>query len=127
MSDFHKLEVWKRAHEVMLHAHTLATDIRGAPYLSLKSQIIRAAMSIPTNIVEGRAQRSDRDFSRFLGYAIASASELEYHLVAARDIGAITETSANPLIVQVVEVRRMLIGLTKTLRKPVPRIGSPTF
>jgi four helix bundle protein len=87
MADFRKLEVWRRAHELMLKVHLLAGELRGGAYLSLRSQIIRAAMSIPANIVEGRAQRTDRDFSRFLGYAIASASELEYHLLAARDLG----------------------------------------
>jgi len=101
----------------MIEVHAIAGAIRGGAYLSLKSQIIRAAMSIPANIVEGRAQRSERDFSRFLSYAIASTSELEYHLVAARDIGAVEAAEANPIIRRVIEVRRMLIGLRKALTK----------
>jgi four helix bundle protein len=115
MADFRKLGVWRKAHEVMLDSHELAAEIRGAPYLGLKSQIIRAAMSIPTNIVEGRAQRTDREFNRFLGYAVASSSELEYHLIAASDIGALPRKSAGQLASRVIEVRKMLIGLQKTL------------
>ncbi len=99
----------------MLDSHGLAGEIRGAAYLGLKSQIVRAAMSIPSNIVEGRAQRTDREFSRFLGYASASASELEYHLIAAMDIGVLPKKRATMLAGRVVEVRKMLIGLQKKL------------
>lgn len=104
----------------MLEVHPLAAELRGGAYLSLKSQIIRASMSIPANIVEGRAQRTDRDFSRFLGYAIASASELEYHLLAARDLGLIAEQRTRPVIHRAIQVRRMLIGLQKRLSSPAP-------
>jgi four helix bundle protein len=99
----------------MLDAHLVAAEIRGTAYLSLKSQVIRAVMSIPANIVEGRAQRSDREFSRFLGYAVASASELEYHLIAARDTGAISYRKTDPLIERTIQVRKMLLGLQKRL------------
>jgi four helix bundle protein len=115
VADFRKLGVWRKAHEVMLDSHQLAGEIRGAPYLALKSQIIRSAMSIPTNIVEGRAQRTDREFHRFLGYAVASSSELEYHLIAASGIGALPKKKAGQLTNRVIEVRKMLIGLQKTL------------
>jgi four helix bundle protein len=115
VSDFRKLAVWGKAHELMLETHKLAKEIRGPTYISLRSQIVRASMSIPANIVEGRAQRSDKEFSRFLGYGIASASELEYHLIAAIDIGVAEPKKAGFLITKVVEVRKMLIGLQKRL------------
>jgi four helix bundle protein len=115
MSDFRKLGVWQKAHQVMLDTHSLAGNIGSGPYLSLKSQVIRAAMSIPANIVEGRAQRTDKEFARFLGYALASSSELEYHLIAAQDIGVVPAKKAQSLIGKVIEVRKMLIGLQKTL------------
>ncbi len=125
MSDFRRLEVWRKAHELMIDVQALTGAIRGGAYLSLKSQIVRAAMSIPTNIVEGRAQRSDREFSRFLAYAAASTSELEYHLIAARDIGALGKEKTNPLIGRVIEVRKMLLGLQKTLAAPSLPASSP--
>jgi len=77
-------------------------------------------MSIPANIVEGRTQKSERDFGRFLGYAIGSTSELEYHLIAARDIKAITESDFLALLSQVIEVRKMLHGLINTLSGAKP-------
>jgi four helix bundle protein len=115
MSDFRKLGVWRKAHQLMLETHALSAHIKSAPYTALKSQVVRAAMSIPTNIVEGRAQLTDKEFSRFLGYALASSSELEYHLIAAQDIGVLPKKKTQSLIGDVIEVRKMLIGLQKTL------------
>jgi cell division inhibitor SulA len=51
VADFKKLRVWKSAHSLALCAHQTALTIRGAQYASLRSQIIRASMSIPANIV----------------------------------------------------------------------------
>ena len=73
------------------------------------------AMSIPANIVEGRAQRSDREFSRFISYAVAASSELEYDLIAAKEIHVLAPEKADPLIERTIRVRRMLIGLRKKL------------
>lgn len=122
MGDFAKLHVWRKAHALALNVHTAAIRIRGSSYASLRSQMIRAAMSIPANIVEGRGQKSERDFARFLGYALNSSSELEYHLVVARDIRAITLSDFTSLLAQLIEVRKMLHGLLKriTAPKPVP-------
>ena len=72
-------------------------------------------MSVPANIVEGRAHRSDREFARFLRHAAASSSELEYHLLAAREIGALDASTAARLGAQVDEVIRMLRGLIARL------------
>ena len=67
-------------------------------------------MSIPTNIVEGRGQQSDRDFCRFLRYALNSSSELEYHLVVAKDIRAISLSDFRSLYDQLVEVRKFSVA-----------------
>ena len=72
-------------------------------------------MSIPTNIVEGREQKTDPEFARFLRYALASASELEYHLIIARDIRVIESDDFISLVRQVKDVRMMLFGLLKQL------------
>jgi four helix bundle protein len=72
-------------------------------------------MSIPANIVEDRGQKSDRQFARFLGYAINSSSELEYHLIVARDAKLISLADSRSLVDQTIEVRKMLRGLLKTV------------
>jgi four helix bundle protein len=115
VADFKKLEVWRKAHALALYAHRVALGIRGSQYISLRNQIIRAAMSIPTNIVEGREQKTDAEFARFLRYALGSASELEYHVIIARDIRVIESDDFISLVRQVKDVRMMLFGLLKKL------------
>lgn len=115
MSDFKKLRVWQHARALALHAHRVAGKIRGSQYSSLRSQTIRAAMSIQANIVEGRSQQSEREFNRFLRYALASTSELESHLIMAQDFEVITDNDFKSLLSEVVEVRKMLHGLIDRL------------
>ena len=111
MSDFKKLRVWRKAHALTLNVHRVAASIRGAHYAPLRSQMVRAAMSVSANIVEGREQRTEREFARFLGYALASTSELEHHLIVARDLRAITDADFSSTIDQLIDVRKMLHGL----------------
>lgn len=85
---------------------------------------MRSAMSVPTNIVEGRAQRGEAGFARFLKISLASVTELEYHLLAARDIHAISPSDHLSLTSQLDEVRRMLHGLIQRLEQPRPSASS---
>jgi four helix bundle protein len=75
-------------------------------------------MSIPANIVEGRRQASDKDFARFLRYALNSAFELEYHLIIARDIGVLTAAESISLEREAIEVRKMIYGLLNRIAEP---------
>ncbi len=118
MADFKKLLVWQRAHDLNLRVSRAATKIRDVPYLTLRSQMVRAALSIPANIVEGRGQSTDAHFARFLRISLNSSSELEYHLITARDLGAISVQLFNSLLGDLVEVRRMLHGLIAKLDDP---------
>src|SRR3954462_12880491 len=116
MSDFKKLRVWQAAHALSLHVHRVTTRIRSPQFVSLRSQAFRAAMSIPANIAEGRRQTTDPQFARYLGYALNSASELEHHLIVARDTRIITENDFAILVAQTISVRKMLYTLIKRLQ-----------
>jgi four helix bundle protein len=115
MSDFRKLKVWRKAFSLCLTTHKLARGARGAEYISLRSQLIRAAMSIPSNIAEGREEKTDRGFANFLRHALRSATELENHYLIARGMGAIPRGGCDSAIDQTVEVKKMLHGLINTL------------
>ena len=115
MSDFKKLEVWQKAHALALCVDRVSRGIRGARYTSLKNQIFRAAASIPANIAEGRRQESEKEFARFLRYALNSSSELEYHLLLAHDTKLISEKDYIPLLTETIRVRKMLYALLKRL------------
>jgi four helix bundle protein len=127
VSDFKKLVVWRKAHSLALSVRRVATTIRGADNASLRNQLVRAAMSVPTNIVEGTGQKTGKEFSRFIGIALNSASELEYHLMMARDDHLIAVSDVKSLLSRTIEVRKMLHGLqnavlasSRTPKKHVP-------
>lgn len=126
MADFAKLRVWRKAHALVLNVRRVAATMRGSENASLRIQVNRAAMSIPTNIVEGRGQKSGADFARFLGYALNSSSELEYHLIVARDIKIIGEGDFRALKDQIIDVRKMLYGLSKRVVSPARSSPAPS-
>jgi len=127
VSDFRKLKVWEKSHSLALNAISVAKKIRGSDNAALRLQIVRAAESIPTNIVEGSGQESAKEFGRFLSISIKSSSELEYHLILASDLHLIARSDFTSLTDQTIQVRRMLYVLrtkvitsAKSPPKPVP-------
>jgi four helix bundle protein len=116
VADFRKLRVWQAARELAIEAHRVTARMRGVKSAALRDQLTRAAMSVPTNIVEGSAHESPREFARFLQYALASVSELEGHVQLARDLEMMTEQNFTDFLTRIVDVRKMLHGLLKTLK-----------
>jgi four helix bundle protein len=82
----------------------------------LTSQMRRCAASIPANIAEGCCTSGDTEFARYLQIAMASSSELEYHLLLARDLELLPVPSYDHLAGEVSEVKRMLATLIQRLR-----------
>lgn len=108
--DFRRLQVWSRAHEFVLSAYRASGGFPSQETYGLTSQLRRAAASIAMNIAEGCGRDSSADFGRFLGIATGSASEVEYQLLLARDLGYLNPDQYEKLHAEIVEVRRMLIG-----------------
>ncbi len=97
-------------------------DVYGATSLypkqevyGLTSQTRRAASSIPANIAEGCGRTGDNELARFMRIASGSATELEYHLLLARDLNFITTNRHKALDVEVNGVKKMLRGFVKRL------------
>jgi four helix bundle protein len=120
VEPYTKLKVWRKAHALSMEAYSVAGRIRGHQHSAFRSQLTRAAASIPTNIVEGRGQKSDREFSRFLRIAVNSGSELHYHLLVAHERKLISERDFVSLRDQTTEVRKMLHGLLNRIDAPKP-------
>lgn len=86
MQNFRDLKVWSKAHAVALAVYKLTEPFPASELYGITSQMRRAATSIPSNIAEGCGRSSNTDLARFLHIAFASASELEYFLLLARDL-----------------------------------------
>lgn len=116
MQDFKKLVVWEKAHALTLSIYRLTAAFPDEERYGLISQIRRACSSIPANIAEGCGRDGSAELRRFAQIAMGSASELEYHLLLARDLGYVRETDYAPLADQIEEIKRMLAGLIRRLR-----------
>jgi four helix bundle protein len=115
VSDFTELLVWKKAHALALDIYRVAAALPRAEVYGLQAQMRRAAFSIPTNLAEGSGRSTNRDFARFVSNAIGSASELDYQLLLAADLGYVEPADIASVKIAVVEVRRMLSSLRKHL------------
>jgi len=116
MQDFRCLAVWHKAHALALAVYRETRSFPPTETYGLTSQLRRSAASIPANIAEGCGRGTDNDFRRFLQMAVGSASEVDYHLLLARDLGYVDAAVYESLAPLCTELRRMLIALVKRLR-----------
>ena len=116
MQSFRNLRVWEKAHILTLDVYRSSKSFPRQEAYGLTSQMRRASASIGANIAEGSCRRGDCDFGRFLQIAIGSASELEYHLLLARDLELLGSADYQRLSEEVVDVKRMLASLICKLR-----------
>ncbi|MGQ9850168.1 MAG: four helix bundle protein [Aggregatilineaceae bacterium] len=109
------MQVWHKAHALTLEVYRVSGEFPREEMFGLTSQVCRASSSIPANIAEGCGRGSDGEFGRFLQIAMGSASELEYHLLLARDLGYLDGETHTSLETRVTENKRMLTGLIQSL------------
>ena len=115
MQDYRKLKVWRKAHQLTLAVYEVSALLKVPRAWPLRDQIIRAAISVPSNIAEGAGRGSDPDFKRFLLHSLGSLNEVEYDLLLARDLGFLPSTEHSRLSACLEEVRRMLSGLITSI------------
>jgi len=116
VKDFRRLQVWHKAHALVLAIYRASAEFPSDERFGLTSQVRRAGVSISANIAEGCGRRTDDDFARLLDYAMGSASEVEYHLLLAHDLGLLTADVHERLHAQTTEVKRMLASLLRKLQ-----------
>jgi four helix bundle protein len=129
MADFKKLTVWQRARELAVATIKASEEMSGTAATHVRGQLIRAIMSVPANIAEGSAKRSDREFARFVRIALGSSTESENHLIIANDLQLVDDQRFSDLTAKIESVRKMLTGLEKRLtgdadkKKPKSRLA----
>ena len=118
MRDYKKLEVWKKAHLMVLFVYSdILPLFPSSEKYDLHNQVKRAAYSIPLNIVEGAGRNSEMDFATFLDMALGACHEVEYSCFLAKGLGYLNEGIYQEVNNKTNEVKAMLIGLLKRLRK----------
>ena len=96
MRDYKKLEVWKKSHELYMYVKkNIATKFPKEERYELTSQLLRAALSVPLNIVEGCGRYTDKDFAHFLDNSLGSTNEADYCCYAAFELNYISSQEYN--------------------------------
>lgn len=116
MRDFRKLAVWRKAHDLALAVYGATTSFPRDELFGLTSQLRRAGVSVPANIAEGCGRSSPAELELFLTMAMGSASELEYHVLLARDLRLLSDASHEHLAQGVAEVKSMLACYIQKIR-----------
>lgn len=117
MQDYRKLRVWQKAHQLAVDAYALPAYLKVPEGWALRDQILKAAISIPSNIAEGAGRGSDPDFARFLWYSMGSCNEFEYDLLLGGDVKLIPSDVRSRLGNEVSEVRQSLTRLIQTVER----------
>ena len=115
MGDFKKLAVWSKSHELTVELYRRTASFPSNEKYEIVSQIRRAASSIGANIAEGCGRGGDGELGFFLKVAQGSASELENHLLLARDLGYVTAADYADIEMRLREVGRMLAAFGTTI------------
>lgn len=126
VKDYRDLRVWQEAMRLAGSTYRATSDLPADERYGLVTQMRRAAVSIPSNIAEGNARHSDREFVRFLRYAYGSACELQTQATICTDIGLADTTSLEIVLADSDRVLASLGALIGRLKHRVgPELQSP--
>ncbi len=116
MRDHTKLRAFELADENTILVYQLTRKFPREELYGLTSQIRRAAVSVPSNIVEGCARDSQADYVRFLNMAFGSLKELHYQLNLSHRLGFLNNQDSALIEPKLVETEKVLNGLIRSLR-----------
>ena len=115
--SFRDLEVWQLGMQLVVSAYLVTDRFPATERFGLTAQMRRAAISIPSNIAEGHARRSDGAYLNHIRIALGSQAELGTQIEAALRLGFVDADAAKSLFDEVDRVRQMLHGLRRSLER----------
>jgi len=109
------LEVWKQSIGLVDTIYLMTRSFPKEEIYGLTSQIRRAAVSVPSNVAEGAARRSSKEFIQFLHVALGSVSEVETQVIIAQRLNYVDDTSS--IDEQIEAVRKLILGVVRYLKR----------
>jgi four helix bundle protein len=116
IQSYRDLRVWQEGIQLTTSIYRLTDSFPPREQYGLISQLRRCAVSIPSNIAEGHARLSTREYLRQVSIALGSTAELETHLYIARELGYASADSIAEALVQADQLGKQLRSLTKSLK-----------
>jgi four helix bundle protein len=115
-NSYRDLEVWKKAIALAKKVYELTEKFPAKEAFGLSNQLRRGAVSVASNIAEGQARNSKKEFLYFLNICMGSLAEIETQLIIAREIGYISHEIQSEFLLITDELTRMAKGLMHHLK-----------
>lgn len=122
--SFRQLIAWQKAMALARNVYRVCETLQSNQHYALANQMRRAALSVPSNIVEGHGRLTDLQFRHFLGNARGSLSELETQMELAADLGYLEMGEVRGLTQQATELARIINGLIASMKRSRAELGS---
>ena len=119
MKTHEDLDVWQKSIDLVVDVYSITDLLIEKKKFELVKQINRSAISIPSNIAEGAARSSDKEFIKFLYYSLGSLTELETQLIVTNRLGLIEN---NKIMIELNKIKQMLLGLIRFLKNRMKNI-----
>lgn len=122
MKNFKQLKIWQQGMGIVKQVYAIARFLPDEERYGLRSQMTRAAVSIPSNIAEGSSRFSDPDYRRFLEMSLGSSFELETQLLIVKELELVPnspEGSIDRVLASIEEEQRMISGLNATINRDI--------
>ena len=116
MNNHKDLDVWRKSVELVVEIYRVTEAFPKKEIYGITNQIRRASVSIPSNIAEGAGRKGNVEFSRFLYFSLGSLSEVETQLIISKKLKYLQKNDFDILNKELTEIRKMLLGLIKSLR-----------
>lgn len=121
MRNFRELTVWQKGFDVTKKIYELVVSLPAEEKYGLRSQLTRAAISIPSNIAEGASRSSDQEFRHFLEISLGSCFEIETQLLLVVEQNWLEKEKIEIIITDLNELQKMLGSFIYKLKSRGPR------
>jgi four helix bundle protein len=125
IKSYRDLQVWRLAINLSTEVYTTTSSFPKNETFGLCSQLQRAAVSVASNIAEGHARESTKEYLRFISIALGSLAELETQFIISNNLNYINQVNLDGILEKTSEIGRMLRGLQKSLKAKLLDPTSP--
>ena len=117
MHNFRQLNIWKESMQLAKDVYTITKTFPAEEKFGLVSQLNRCGISVPSNIAEGSARSSYKEFCHFLKVALGSLFEMETQIILANNFNLILTSAYEPLLLKIRTLQKMITNFIRKIEQ----------